>query len=424
MATLLFGLSCSQTLSLDSLESNRTGQAVPVPADSSSQVERLADIEPGQICVINANIEEAEEMERAVQPNGFAKKKRRVLEQLGFVMSILQVPEGQTVRQGIADLRQQFPAYVIDANHRHRLLGQESESDLRLYGKRLIGWNNKAYQCGADIRLGIVDTAVNLSHQALQPQQIRTRSFLSDSTPQAPNQHGTAVATLLVGKPSTAGSGLLPNAHLLVAEAFRQSTTGRVEANTWTILRALNWLAKERVQVINLSLGGPQNGLLAMGIKRILEQGIPIVAAAGNSGPQGNPTYPAAQEGVIAVTALDAKLKPYVHATRGSYITFSAPGVDIWVPTGERTGIFQSGTSFATPFVTSAVAALKLSNPQWQPGRIAQELAARSLDLGSSGKDEVFGWGLIQFPHTCTKQSVMGNVAEPNSLNLSAHCLL
>ena len=138
----LSGLSCSKTSSLDLLQSNQTGQAVPVPADSSSQVDRLLDIEPRQICVINANIEEAEEaeeMERAVQPNGFAKKKRRVLEHLGFVMSILQVPDGQTVRQGIADLRQQFPSYVIDANHRHHLLGQENESDLRLYGQRLIG---------------------------------------------------------------------------------------------------------------------------------------------------------------------------------------------------------------------------------------------------------------------------------------------
>ena len=122
--------------------------------------------------------------------------------------------------------------------------------------------------------------------------------------------------------------------------------------------------------MINLSLGGPHNALLTFAIEQTMNRNIPIVAAAGNTGPQGHPMYPAAQEGVIAVTAVDAKLKPYHHASRGSHIAFSAPGVDIWVPTRQGSGVYKSGTSFAAPFVTTAVAAAQLSHPQWTPKAI------------------------------------------------------
>ena len=251
-------------------------------------------------------------------------------------------------------------------------------------------------------RIGIVDTTVNLSHPLLKGQSIQTRTFLPKNALHASDQHGTAVATLLIGHSLSNEGSLLPKAQLFVAETFRELQPGQVEATTWTIVRALDWLVQEQVDVINLSLGGPPNALLSYAIDRTLSRNIPIVAAAGNTGPQGHPVYPAAQKGVIAVTALDANLHPYDFASRGSFITFSAPGVDIWVPNGEQTGVFKTGTSFAAPFVTTAAAALKLSHPQWTPEEVARHLAHNAVDLGSKGKDEIFGWGLIQIPKTCT----------------------
>ena len=90
--------------------------------------------------------------------------------------------------------------------------------------------------------------------------------------------------------------------------------------------------------VINLSLGGPRNLLVEAALQRTMQQGIVVVAAAGNGGADAMPVYPAAQPGVIAITAVDANLKPYPRANRGDYIAYAAPGVDVWVATPGGTG--------------------------------------------------------------------------------------
>ncbi len=266
----------------------------------------------------------------------------------------------------------------------------------------MVKWDQGAFSCRTQkLRIGMIDTSVNLNKNPLQQQTIHRETFLSASTPKAPHNHGTAVATLLVGQTASKNHGLLPEASLFVAEAFRQDELGHIEATTWSIVRSLDWLVAQNPHIINLSLGGPENALLTYAITQTLDRNIPIVAAAGNTGPNGHSMYPAAQDGVIAVTALDVSLRPYRHASQGSYITFSAPGVDIWIPHGDGKGIFKSGTSFATPFVTAAAAAIKQSNPQWTTDQVSRQLADSAVDLGSPGKDHTFGWGLIQIPQTC-----------------------
>ena len=398
-------LSCSGTAPVDSLQSDSPSRSKLMSDSKKSDPpnEGPDAIEPGQVCVINANQEEAEKLDQYASAQGYTKKKRRVLEGLGFVMSIMQVPDGQTVKEGITELREEFPSLIIDANHHYNLQETGKKMDPRRYGHQLVGWNEQAVSCGTEnLRIGMVDTSVNVTHPLLRNQSIHTQSFLNEKTPHAPGQHGTAVAILLVAKSAQVENGLLPEADLFAAETFRQLKPGQVEATTWSIVRALDWLVTENVHVINLSLGGPQNALLTYAIQQTISSNVPIVAAAGNTGPSGHPMYPAAEKGVIAVTALDAKLIPYDHASQGPYIAFSAPGVDIWIPNGKETGVFKSGTSFAAPFVTTAAAAVKLSNPQGAPNQVAHQLAKTALDLGTPGKDEIFGWGLVQIPSTCS----------------------
>ncbi len=79
-----------------------------------------------------------------------------------------------------------------------------------------------------------------------------------------------------------------------------------------------------------------------------------FVAAAGNGGPKEKSPYPAAYPGVIAVAAVDAEARPWAGGTRGEYILFAAPGVDVWLPVGQ--GRYFTGTSYAAAFVTAWVA--------------------------------------------------------------------
>jgi hypothetical protein len=104
---------------------------------------------------------------------------------------------------------------------------------------------------------------------------------------------------------------------------------------------------------------------------------------------------------VIGVTALDSRSQPYAAANRGDYIDFAAPGVRIWTPRAGSAGSYESGTSFATPYVTAAIGAAITREGIADPARITKMLAATAIDLGAPGKDPVFGWGLIQSSNPC-----------------------
>ena len=377
------------------------------PSTGARQHLALTDPErliPGVVCVVTHDPDQADGVESLATSIGYVQKKRRVLNGLGFVMMILQVPPGYSARQGIAELRLKFPKLVIDANHRYTLFSPEFGSenrDPRIYARRLIAWEQHAAHCGAGIRLGLVDTRINTEHPSLQGPKITTRSFLAPEAIGPPGHHGTSVAALLVGKPERTFDGLLPQSKLYAAEIFHQNDNEQIETTTWLIARALDWLVTRNVHVINLSFGGPQNALLALAVNRTLESNISLDAAAGHSRPLGGPTYPAAQEGVIAVTAIDAERRPYRHAAVGSYISLSAPGVDIWVPDANGRGHYTSGPSFAAPFVTATIASLRKKHPHWTLRQARQAVERAAVDLGNPGWDPVFGWGLVQAATPC-----------------------
>jgi subtilisin family serine protease len=154
----------------------------------------------------------------------------------------------------------------------------------------------------------------------------------------------------------------------------------------------LDWLLSKDIDVVNVSMAGPPNKLLELALKKFEERGIPVVAAAGNGGPSADPMFPAAYEDVIAVTAVDAQSKAFRLANRGSYVDLAAPGVDVrHLKPGNGYGT-SSGTSFAVPFVSTAVAIMKHQHPYSDPAKILFESAK---DLGEPGKDDIYGYGLV-----------------------------
>ncbi|RKZ57379.1 MAG: hypothetical protein DRQ44_15850 [Gammaproteobacteria bacterium] len=164
-------------------------------------------------------------------------------------------------------------------------------------------------------------------------------------------------------------------------------------------MRALDWLISQKVDAVNMSLGGPENTLLSLAIENTLSAGIPVISSAGNGGEQGIAPFPAAQAGVIGVTAVDIKNNLFDDATPGKHIAFSAPGVDIWVAQAKNKNSYRSGTSYATPFVTAALLLAKQKHPDKNP---LKTLQANAVDLGDKGRDEKFGWGLVRLNNACT----------------------
>ena len=164
---------------------------------------------------------------------------------------------------------------------------------------------------------------------------------------------------------------------------------------------ALDWLLGKQVMAINMSLGGPRNRLVELAVDRVMESGIPVIAAAGNDGAQAPAVYPAAQRGVIAVTAVDAESRPYRDANQGAYIRYAAPGVDILSADNHGTARYFTGTSFATPFVTAIVSIYQSLNPGLSQADIFRNLDSTAKDLGEPGRDPVYGVGLIKASGSC-----------------------
>jgi hypothetical protein len=331
---------------------------------------------------------------------GFTVVETLFLRRLDERIHRVRLPLGLDVPQGIARLRQRFPRAVIDANHHFRLAqGMELPES---FARASIGWDAVPENCGRGVRIGMIDAAIDGTHPALQGADLEYHSFATPGRRPGSAEHGTAIATLLAGR-SDAGrgwGGLLPGAHVAAADIFEVNEQGKSIATARALLQAVEWMVEQEVEVVNLSMAGPDNGVVRLATERALQQGLILVAAAGNGASATEPAYPAAYQDVIAVTAVSADRSVYAYANRGPYIDFAAPGVRLWtaVPNGGR---FQSGTSFAAPYVTSMAALALAGGPEHNVEAVRSRLRQDALDLGPPGRDDVFGWGLVRMQPVC-----------------------
>jgi subtilisin family serine protease len=108
--------------------------------------------------------------------------------------------------------------------------------------------------------------------------------------------------------------------------------------------------------VLNLSLVGPPNVVLARAIQQVRARGIQVVAAVGNDGPAAPPQYPASYAGVVAVTGVDAGGRALIEAGKASHLDFAAPGADMAAALPGAGYARVRGTSFAAPLVSARLA--------------------------------------------------------------------
>ena len=247
----------------------------------------------------------------------------------------------------------------------------------------------------------MIDSGVDLKHPALVGQNIEFRSFHNRNRKQGPSNHGTAVAAILVGKPGVKGwGGLLPGAELKAANMFEINKIGKKVGNVIALLKGLNWMAQQKVHVVNLSIAGTNNRAVNKAFKAARKKGLVMVAAVGNWGRADKPAYPAAYSQVLAVTAVGPYRGVYKKANKGNYIEFAAPGVRLWtaVPGG---GKYQSGTSFATPYVSALLGLEIAKGASKSPGELRNILRGSVGDLGKPGKDTTYGWGFVEKQPNC-----------------------
>lgn len=309
----------------------------------------------------------------------------------------LRLPPGRSPAEARAEITRLLPGSLASLNTLYRPDALTCEGD-DCQAHRMIGWTPADQD--ATPRIGMIDTGVNPDHPSLRGQSLRVEQVALSGRDAAGRQHGTAVAALLIGNVQGRAPGLLPRARLIAVEAFHSRADGAA-ADAFSLLAALDVLIAAQVQVINMSFSGPPNPVLRQIVIRAHEAGIGLVAAAGNGGPGAAPAFPAAWPEVIAVTAVDADNQPYRQGARGDHVALAAPGVNLWTAASIEGGRLRSGTSYAAPFVTAALA-LGMTRGGLSAAEARGQLARCARDLGAKGRDPVFGHGLLTGAGECT----------------------
>jgi len=242
---------------------------------------------------------------------------------------------------------------------------------------------------GKTVKVAVIDSEIDSKHPDLEGAV--TGSF--DALPsddQTAHPHGTGMAGAIASQKRLLG--VAPGAQLLGVRAFGVNTGG-AQGTSINIVKGLQWAVDQGAKVINMSFAGPRDPILQQAMKRLTDQGIILIAAAGNAGPKSPPLFPGADPNVIAVSATDVDDKVYKNANRGKHVAIAAPGVDILVPAPEGGYQLTTGTSVAAAHISGVVALLLERNKELRPAEVRSILSATAKKIGGAATD--VGAGLV-----------------------------
>jgi hypothetical protein len=169
------------------------------------------------------------------------------------------------------------------------------------------------------------------------------------------------------------------------------------EGNTtnFSIMESMAYAQEQDARVLSLSWGSPVDSqFMEDAINAARESNLFVVAAAGNE-PNGQAMYPAAYDGVIAVSALGATGELWENSNYGSFVDLAAPG-HAEFPVGHNGPAgYYAGTSIATAYVSGALSRYLSVHPDASEKNVLSALYGSLTDAGPTGRDARYGQGVL-----------------------------
>jgi serine protease len=313
----------------------------------------------------------------------------------------------------------------------------------------------QAWDIAADtsgVRVAVVDTGVYMAHPDLAANLLADGyDFISDParaldgdgidpdpddpgdspTPGLSSFHGTHVTGIIaaMSNNSTGVTGVSWDGNAETCRILPVRVLGLGGGTSYDVIQGVRYAAglsndsgiildeTQRADIINLSLaGGGFSQTEQNTFTEVRNKGVVCIAASGNENTN-VPSYPASYDNVVSVSAVDLNKEKTWYSNYGPTIDVAAPGGDnrfdkngdgyadgvlstlVDDSSGSRQPVyaFYNGTSMAAPHVAGVVALMKGINPGLSPNDFDILLMSGTItqDLGTSGRDDTFGYGMI-----------------------------
>lgn len=243
------------------------------------------------------------------------------------------------------------------------------------------------------IKVAILDSGINKNHPDLRNKVVKEFNAINPKDPVIDDYgHGTAIAGIIAANDNSEGViGVSQNALLYSVKVLDKHGNGNID----TLVKAISWCIKNKVDIINLSFGlTNDNEVLYNKIKEANKKGIIIVAAAGNN--IGLKTdYPARYKEVISVNPTNKEYKYITELSSKGKIDYTLPGVQILTTTKDGKYAEFEGSSIATAYLTGLLAVLLGDKDKYSINNenYLSSINKHSYTLGSK---ELFGNGFIK----------------------------
>ena len=277
----------------------------------------------------------------------------------------------------------------------------------------------KANNYNSSITVAVIDTGADFNHTYLKNNLLNTGYDFArnDKMPDDEHGHGTHVSGTIID----CTNGL--NVKILPVKIFDAS--GRTSSVS-IIGTAVKYASEKDAKVINMSLGGSHSSYTETCINDAIKNGVTVCVAAGNGDYYGNPldvitskTCPAhiSTSGCICVAAINEWDEKASFSNYGNTIDVAAPGVSVksCIPGGKYAS--WDGTSMATPHVSACAAMLKLANPSASPAQIEKLIRQYTEDLGTTGWDKYFGYGVPKLSKAIPQTSYQLTVSKGTGIS-------
>lgn len=325
----------------------------------------------------------------------FARKyKGKVIRHLSSVKSSVLELNPRQLKAMVADPEVQY----IEVDQKRYLfdvitpMAQSTPYGIPMVQANLVSDNN-----AANTPVCVIDTGYRLNHVDLPSSGVTGFAFSGHGSWSTDgNGHGTHVAGTMVALNNNDGVvGVLPSgqAGVHIVKIFNDS-------GNWTfasdLIDGIQSCQDAGAKVVNMSLGGSSSSQTEQtAMTNFYNSGMLLIAAAGNAG-NTSLSYPASYNAVVSVAAVDSNRNLASFSQRNAQVELAGPGVAVnstWNNGGYNS---ISGTSMASPHVAGVAALVWSNHPQCTAPQIRSALQATAQDRGTTGRDNSFGFGIVQ----------------------------